>query len=126
MLNTNTERPLSAVPLVCISGGIFLLIAGMLAMLPGRDTASYLQNGGPRTLKEAMVTNSNSVAAQGRALPSTHSFVVCKGRFYHWDPRCQLLSPAKERRPLSTQKMTREEAEKHGYFPCDFCDRRDF
>ncbi len=122
---TNTERPLSTAPLLCISGGIFLVIAGMLAMLPGRDTANYLQNGGPRTLKEAMTLNSSNVTAH-QVLPSKQAFVVCKGRFYHWDPKCQLLSPAKERKAIPTFQMTRGEAEKHNYYPCDFCDKHDF
>jgi hypothetical protein len=111
--------------MVCISGGIFLVIAGMLAMLPGRDTANYLQNGGPRTLKEAIAA-SGTVAAHSRALPSKQAFVVCKGRFYHWDTRCLLLSSAHEHSRLPVHEMTRAEAEKRGYLACGFCDRHDF
>lgn len=100
-----------------------MVVAGVLAMLPGRDTATYLQNGGARTLNEALVADARGVASQGRVLPSRQNFVFCKGRFYHWNPKCQLLHHSRERRPLPVFEMTRGEAEQHNYYPCDFCDR---
>lgn len=123
-VNPSAERPISIAPLLCTSTGIFMVAVGLLAMLPGRDTAQYLQNGGAKTLNEALVADARGVAAQGRVLPAKENFVFCKGRFYHWNPKCQLLHHARERRPLPVYNMTRAEAEEHGYYPCDFCDRQ--
>ena len=114
------DRPVSVVPLVCSSAGIFLMVVGMLSLLPGRDTSRYLESGAPTSLNQALAL---PVAAKPRVLPSSQTLVVCKGRFYHWDPECQLFHHIRERHNLSELRMTRAEAEADGYYPCDFCDR---
>ena len=114
------DRPVSALPIVCSSAGIFLMVVGLLSLLPGRDTTRYLESGAPTTLNESL---SRPVAARPRVLPSNQTFVVCKGRFYHWDPQCQLFHHVQERHNLTEVRMTRAEAEAAGYYACDFCDR---
>ena len=114
------SRPVSVAPLLCTSAGIFLFIFGLLALLPGRDTASYLASGNARSLDQAIV---QPAAMHPRVLPGLETMVIVRGRFYHWDRDCQLLLHHQKGEPLHEVMMTREEAETRGYLPCDFCDR---
>lgn len=114
------ERPVAAGPIVCSSAGILLMVIGCLSLLPGRDTAKYLEDGGPRTLNQALA---QPVASQARALPSRQTVVAAKGRFYHWDQECKLLHHNRERRKLPVVRATRQDVEASGYFACDFCFR---
>ena len=114
------DRPITVVPLVCSSAGIFLMVVGFLSLLPGRDTNRYLESGAPTSLNQAL---SQPVASRPRAMPSNQTLVICKGRFYHWDAQCQLFHHPRERRNIREVRMTRAEAEASGYFPCDFCER---